>query len=81
MVVFIGFDKCPEKSSYCTFAHNLMKFQLAVGLLLSLRKRIEDFKNSEDLMAKFISKKATFHKSCMSLYDQQKLNKKGKTSN
>ena len=78
MVVFIGFDKCPEKSSYSTFADNLMKFQLAVGLPLSLRKRIEDFKNSEDLMAEFISKKATFHKSCISLYDQQKLNRKQK---
>ena len=44
----------------------------------SLRKRIEDFKNSEDLMAEFISKKAPFHKSCMSLYDKQKLNRKRK---
>ena len=48
-----------------------MEFQLPVGLLLSLSlslsvgKRIEDLKNSKDLMAEFIFKKATFHKSCI----------------
>ena len=29
-------------------------------------------------MAEFIFKKATFHKSCMSLYDKQKLDRKQK---
>ena len=84
MCVFIGFDKCWEKGPYSTFSENLMEFQLAVGLLLSLslslRKRIEDLKNSKDLMAEFIFKKATFHKSCMSLCDKQKLNRKLQTN-
>ena len=48
------------------------------SLSLSLQKRIYDFKNSEDLMAEFISKKATLHKSCVSLYDKVKLNRKWK---
>ena len=84
MVVFTGFDKCLEKSSYSTFADNLIKFQLTVGLTLSLslslslQKRIEDFKNFENFMAEFIFKKVTFHKSCVSLYDKQKLNRKWK---
>ena len=60
MVVFIGFGKCPEKSSYSTFADNLMKLQLAVGLPLSVRKGMQNFKNSEVSKAEFISKKATF---------------------
>ena len=50
----------------------------SLSFSLSLRKRIEDLKNSRDLMAEFIFKKATFHKSCMSLYDKQKLNRKQK---
>ena len=88
MVVFIGFDKCWEKGPYSTFSENLMEFQFAVGLLLSLslslslslRKIIEDLKNSKDLMAEFIFKKATFDKSCMSLCDKQKLNRKLQTN-
>ena len=52
----------------------------SLSFSLSLRKRIEDLKNSRDLMAEFIFKKATFHKSCMSLYDKQKLNRKLQTN-
>ena len=80
--LFYFFRESDGISARCWIASLSLSLSLSLShsLSLSLRKIIEDLKNSKDLMAEFIFKKATFHKSCMSLYDKQKLNRKLQTN-
>ena len=75
---FPGFAKDPTKSSYYSTAENLKKHQEINGFFEGLRKRIESFESYADLACEFVNRKATFHKSCISMYDKQKLNRKRK---
>ena len=58
----------------------LMSFLISVRPLVRLKNfiRIESFESYADLACEFVNRKATFHKSCIIMYDKQKLNRKRK---
>ena len=72
----IGFD--PERNSYHTVSCNLKAFQEINALTTLLAQRCGKYENSEKLYDCFLEKKAVFHKSCMSSYNKQKLERKRK---
>ena len=65
-------------NTYFTIADNLKEFQATNCLPPSLQIRCSQFETCSDLKDAFISRKAVFHKSCISCYDKQKLARKRK---
>ena len=77
----LGYDKNPENSSYFSTAHNLKEFQ-QIGELPSVpRKQVEKYTTASELASAFVEHEAVFHKTCMTRYDQQKLQRKIKQRN
>ena len=74
----IGFN--PEKNSYHTVSNNLKAFQQINALPTLLSSRCEKYESFEKLCAISLEKRALFHKSCMSAYNKQKLERKRKLS-
>ena len=72
----IGFN--PEKNSYHTVSNNLKAFQQINALPTLLSSHCEKYESFEKLCAIFLEKKAMFHKSCMSVYNKQKFERKRK---
>ena len=67
----IGFN--PEKNSYHTVSNSLKAFQQINALPTLLSSCCEKYESFEKLCAIFQEKKGVFHKSCMSTYNKQKL--------
>ena len=66
------------KSSYWTTALYLKQFGQINVLPPQLKRRCTIYKNSQDLVQAFIENHAVFHKSCVSVYNRQKLKRKRK---
>ena len=64
------------ESSYWTTVLYLKEFEQIKMLPPQLRRRCTIYKNGEDLAEVFIENHVVFHKSCVSVYDKQKLNRK-----
>ena len=74
----LGFETNPEKSSYYSTAENLKNFLEINELPSALQKIVGQYEFSTDLAMAFVDNKAVFHKSCLSMYDKQKLSRKRK---
>ena len=73
---YLGFD--PEKNMYHTIVHNLFQFKEIDGLPFALKNRIEKLPSTEELSKLLMNNKAAFHKSCVALFNKQKLDRKRK---
>ena len=73
---YSGFD--PMKSSYWTTALCLKEFEQINVLPQKLKRRCTNYNNDQDLAEAFIENHAVFHKSCVTVYNKQKLNRKRK---
>ena len=76
MFSFTGYNS--QQNTYHTVAENLKEFQKLKALPMSLKKRCEKYESSSDLSNTFILEKVVFHKSCIALYNKQKLTRKRK---
>ena len=78
MNIFTSLGFNPAKNSFRTLFKDLKEFESIDGLPKILKLRCEKFKDTEDLYFKFLNEKAVFHKSCVSMYNEQKLGRKRK---
>ena len=74
MLSYLGFD--PDKNTCHTIADYLKEFETLDLLSLQLKRQCYDSK--ESLVAAFLQNNVVFHKSCISAYIKQKLNRKWK---
>ena len=75
-ISFSGFD--PPKNSSRTIADNSNEFLIFVGLQNGLNRRCRALQNKLTLAEVFPKKKALFHKSCIAVYNKEKLSRKRK---
>ena len=66
------------KSSYWTTALYMKKVEQMNVLPPQLKRRCAICNNDQDLVEAFIENQEVFHKSCVSVYNKQKLNRKRK---
>ena len=70
---FSGLD--PEKGLFHMIADNLNGFLSSDGLPNALNRRCRALQNRLILVVVFLEKKALFHKSCIAVYNKQKLSR------
>ena len=75
-ICFSGFDS--EKSLFHTIAYNLNAFLTFDGLSNALNRRFRALQNKLTFAEVFIENKALFQKSCITVYNKQKLSRKRK---
>ena len=66
------------KSSYWTTTLYLKEFEQINVLAPQLKRRCTTYDNDQDLAKAFIENHEVFHKSCVTVYNKQKLNQKWK---
>eukprot|EP00794_Sanderia_malayensis_P004251 gene4251-4816_t len=71
-----GFN--PNKNTYHTTAGYLKEFETLNALPAQLLRRCASYENKESFADAMLQNNAVFHKSCVSLYNKQKLNRKRK---
>ncbi len=76
-VYFLGFH--PERNMYHTIAKNLFDFLEIDAIPIALKKRFASSASPEELSQMLMKEKAGFHKSCISTYNKQKLERKRKS--
>ena len=79
LFIFVDFD--PQKNMYHTIAKNLFEFREMDALPTALKKRLASLSSPEELSKLLMDKRTGLHKSCTSIYNKQKLERKKKKEN
>ena len=74
----LGFDR--QRNSLRTLSYYLKQFEEIDSLPRNIKKLCERFRNADELSEELISREAVVHKSCISLYNKQKLARKRKNN-